>query len=54
MLGKVCIRVGYDAEHAAEHVAEPKNGKIFDLFKFFKYSIFSISNLFFMKNVMFL
>ena len=55
MLGKVCVKVGHDAEHGAEHdaehVAEPKNRKIFNFFKIFKYSIF---NLFSMKNVMFL
>ena len=40
MLGKVCVKVGHDAEHDAEHGAEPKTGKFFHFFKFVKYSIF--------------
>ena len=33
MLGKVCVRVKYDAEQTAERDAEPKNGKMFDFFQ---------------------
>ena len=40
MLGKVCMNVGYGVQHGAECCAEPKNAKIFDFFKFFKYAIF--------------
>ena len=33
MLGKVCVRVEYDAEQTVERDAEPRNGKMFDFFQ---------------------
>ena len=35
MLGKVCVKVGHDAQHGGECGAKPKNTKHFDFSNFF-------------------
>ena len=49
---KVCIKVGHGAQHGAECNAEPKNAKIFNFLKFFKYAIFWVFDPIFHQNIL--
>ena len=58
MLRKVCVRlgqyVGMCGKICGTICGTQKNWKIFNFFKVFKYFIFTILKLFFMKNMMIL